>query len=109
MIFSALLVGFAYPVTGSWKWGGGWLDQMGFYDFAGSSVVHAFGGFAALACVIILGPRLGKYTSGGIKPIVGHSMPLAAIGVFHLVAGLVWIQRRIGVVGRPQSGLLRVS
>ncbi len=87
MIFSALLVGFAYPVTGSWKWGGGWLDDMGFYDFAGSSVVHAFGGFAALACVIILGPRLGKYTSGGIKPIVGHSMPLAAIGVFLLWLG----------------------
>ena len=87
MLFSTLLVGFAYPVTGSWKWGGGWLDQMGFYDFAGSSVVHAFGGFAALACVIILGPRLGKYTPEGIKPIVGHSMPLAAIGVFILWLG----------------------
>ncbi len=87
MIFSALLVGFAYPITGSWKWGLGWLSNMGFYDFAGSSVVHAFGGFAALACVIILGPRLGKYTSGGIKPIVGHSMPLAAIGVFLLWFG----------------------
>lgn len=87
MVFSALLVGFAYPVTGSWKWGTGWLDRMGFYDFAGSSVVHAFGGFAALACVIVLGPRLGKYTSGGIKPIVGHSMPLAAIGVFILWLG----------------------
>jgi Amt family ammonium transporter len=87
MIFAALLVGFAYPITGSWKWGTGWLNHMGFYDFAGSSVVHAFGGFAALACVIILGPRMGKYTSGGIKPIVGHSMPLAAIGVFLLWLG----------------------
>lgn len=87
MLFATLLVGFAYPVTGSWKWGGGWLDQMGFYDFAGSSVVHAFGGFAALACVILLGPRLGKYTPDGIKPIVGHSMPLAAIGVFLLWLG----------------------
>jgi Amt family ammonium transporter len=82
-----LLVGIAYPITGSWKWGGGWLDQIGFYDFAGSSVVHAFGGFAALACVIILGPRLGKYTPDGIRPIVGHSMPLAAIGVFLLWLG----------------------
>lgn len=87
MLFAMLLVGFAYPVTGSWKWGGGWLNEMGFYDFAGSSVVHAFGGFAALACVLLLGPRLGKYTPDGIKPIVGHSMPLAAIGVFLLWFG----------------------
>ena len=87
MLFSTLLVGFAYPLAGSWKWGTGWLDQMGFYDFAGSSVVHAFGGFAALACVIILGPRAGKYTKNGIKPIVGHSMPLAVIGVFLLWLG----------------------
>lgn len=87
MLFSTLLVGFAYPITGAWKWGGGWLDAMGFYDFAGSSVVHAFGGFAALACCIVLGPRLGKYTANGIKPIVGHSMPLAAIGVFLLWLG----------------------
>ncbi len=87
MLFSMLLVGFAYPITGSWKWGGGWLDQMGFYDFAGSSIVHAFGGFAALACVLLLGPRMGKYTPDGIRPIVGHSMPLAAIGVFLLWLG----------------------
>ncbi|MFK8113816.1 MAG: ammonium transporter [Rubripirellula sp.] len=87
MLFSTLLVGFAYPVTGSWKWGTGWLDAMGFYDFAGSSVVHAFGGFAALACAILLGPRIGKYTSKGIKPIIGHNMPLAAIGVFLLWMG----------------------
>jgi Amt family ammonium transporter len=87
MLFSTLLVGFAYPITGGWKWGGGFLDAMGFYDFAGSSVVHAFGGFAALACVLLLGPRTGKYTPEGIKPIVGHSMPLAAIGVFLLWLG----------------------
>jgi Amt family ammonium transporter len=88
MIFATILVGFAYPVAGSWKWGGGWLDSLGFYDFAGSSIVHAFGGFAALACVIVLGPRKGKYTSDGkIKPIPGHSMPLAAIGVFLLFLG----------------------
>ena len=87
MFFSMLLVGFAYPITGSWKWGGGWLDQMGFYDFAGSSVVHAFGGFAALACAVILGPRTGKYMPSGITAIPGHSMPLAAIGVFLLWLG----------------------
>lgn len=87
MIFSIILVGFLYPITGGWKWGAGWLDDRGFYDFAGSSVVHAFGGFAALACVLILGPRAGKYTSDGLKPILGHSMPLATIGVFLLWLG----------------------
>lgn len=87
MLFSMILVGFAYPITGSWKWGGGWLDQMGFYDFAGSSVVHAFGGFAALACALILGPRTGKFTASGSQTIAGHSMPLAAIGVFLLWLG----------------------
>ncbi len=87
MIFAVILVGFFYPITGYWKWGGGWLDAKGFYDFAGSSVVHAFGGFAALACVLILGPRKGKYTKDGIKPIIGHSMPLATIGVFLLWLG----------------------
>ncbi|MGB0375347.1 MAG: ammonium transporter [Opitutales bacterium] len=87
MVFVTLLVGIAYPVIGSWHWGGGWLSAMDFYDFAGSSVVHAFGGFAALACVMILGPRAGKYVDGKIKPITGHSMPLAAIGVFLLFLG----------------------
>ena len=97
MLFATILVGLAYPITGAWKWGGGWIGgtveadlvegQLLFYDFAGSSVVHAFGGFAALACVIILGPRTGKYTAEGIKPIVGHSMPLAAVGVFLLWFG----------------------
>jgi Amt family ammonium transporter len=91
MIFATLLVGFAYPVVGSWHWGGGWLgdlsDGAGFKDFAGSAVVHAFGGFAALACVLLLGPRKGKYVDGKISPIPGHNMPLAAIGVFLLFFG----------------------
>ncbi|MFO7724547.1 MAG: ammonium transporter [Oceanipulchritudo sp.] len=88
MIGATVLVLFFYPITGSWQWGGGWLDANGFYDFAGSSLVHAFGGFAALAAVIVLGPRKGKYLSGGrIKPILGHSMPLATIGVFLLFLG----------------------
>ena len=88
LVFSTLLVAFAYPIAGSWKWGGGWLDQLGFYDFAGSSIVHAFGGFAALACVLLLGPRQGKYPkNGGIRPIPGHSFPLATIGVFLLFLG----------------------
>jgi Amt family ammonium transporter len=87
MLFAVLLVGIAYPITGGWKWGEGWLDQMGFYDFAGSSVVHAFGGFAALACVLVLGPRAGKYTANGVKPILPSNMPLASIGAFLLWFG----------------------
>lgn len=88
LIFSILLVSFVYPVTGMWKWGGGWLNEAGFYDFAGSTLVHAMGGFAALAAVLVVGPRRGKFLPGGvIKPIPGHSMPLAAIGVFLLWFG----------------------
>jgi Amt family ammonium transporter len=87
LIFATLLVAFAYPVVGSWHWGGGWLSAKGFKDFAGSAVVHGFGGMAALACVIVLGPRRGKYVDGKIRPILGHSMPLATIGVFLLFFG----------------------
>lgn len=87
LIFATLLVAICYPITGMWKWGLGWLDAMGFADFAGSTLVHACGGAAALAMVILLGPRAGKYTDKGIKPIPGHSMPLAAIGVFLLWFG----------------------
>ncbi len=87
MIYAAILVTFLYPITGSWKWGYGWLNTMGFADFAGSTLVHAFGGFAALAAIIVLGPRLGKYTKDGIKPILPHNLPLANIGVFMLFLG----------------------
>ncbi|MEL6657926.1 MAG: ammonium transporter [Bacteroidota bacterium] len=87
LIFSVVLVALAYPITGMWKWGGGWLDAAGFYDFAGSTLVHAMGGAAALAAVLVLGPRKGKYVDGKIKPIPGHSMPLAAMGVFLLWFG----------------------
>jgi len=87
MIFAVLFVGVAYPVAGSWHWGGGVLAGMDFKDFAGSTVVHAFGGFGALACVMVLGPRKGKYTENGIKPIPAHNFPLAAIGVFLLMFG----------------------
>lgn len=87
LVFATLFVAISYPITGMWKWGGGWLDSAGFYDFAGSTLVHAAGGAAALAAVIVLGPRLGKYTKEGIKPIPGHNMPLAAIGVFLLWFG----------------------
>ena len=104
MIFAVLFVGFAYPVAGSWHWGGGVLSEMGFKDFAGSTVVHAFGGFGALACVIVLGPRKGKYTENGIKPIPAHSFPLAAIGVFLLMFG--WYGFNGGSVLSAEPGAL---
>ena len=87
LIFSVLFVALAYPIMGSWKWGGGFLDEMGFYDFAGSSIVHAAGGAAALAGILVLGPRIGKYVDGKTVGIPGHSMPLGAIGVFLLWFG----------------------
>ena len=87
LLFSLVFVGLVYPFVGSWKWGAGWLDAKGFYDFAGSTLVHSVGGWGALAGVIVLGPRLGKYVKGVSKAIPGHSMPLAAIGVFLLWLG----------------------
>ena len=88
LIFSTVYVAIIYPIAGSWKWGAGWLDQMGFYDFAGSTLVHGVGGWAALVGAILVGSRLGKYGQNGqIKPILGHNMPLATIGVFLLWFG----------------------
>jgi Amt family ammonium transporter len=81
IIFSFLLVGIIYPITGHWIWGGGWLAKLGMFDFAGSTVVHSVGGWAALSGAIILGPRLGKYTSDGrINPIPGHNLSTATAG-----------------------------
>jgi Amt family ammonium transporter len=87
LIFSAIYVAIVYPIVGSWGWGGGWLADMNFHDFAGSTFVHSVGGWAALAGIILLGPRIGKYVNGHIRPIRGHSMPLATIGVFLLWFG----------------------
>jgi Amt family ammonium transporter len=88
MAFSVVFVTLSYPIVGSWKWGGGWLDQMGFYDFAGSTLVHSVGGWGALAGVLLLGPRIGKYTKDGkIHAIPGSNMPLATIGVLLLWLG----------------------
>ena len=88
MVFATLFVAISYPITGSWKWGGGWLDQLGFYDFAGSTIVHAVGGWGALAGAMLLGPRMGKYLPDGrVRPILPSNMPLAAIGVFLLWLG----------------------
>jgi Amt family ammonium transporter len=87
MVFTIVFVGLVYPILGSWKWGGGWLDQLGFYDFAGSTLVHAVGGFGALAGIIVIGPRIGKYANGKVNPKPGVSIPLAVIGVFFLWLG----------------------
>lgn len=88
MVFSALFLMFAYPIAGSWKWGGGFLDQLGFYDFAGSTLVHSVGGWAALVLAIMIGPRIGKYDEdGSVNEIKGSNMPLAVIGVFLLWFG----------------------
>lgn len=102
--FSTIYVAFVYPVIGSWKWGGGWLDAMGFYDFAGSTVVHSVGGWAALAGVIVIGPRLGKYVNGEIRPILGHNLPLAVIGMFLLWLG--WFGFNGGSVLSADPGLV---
>ena len=90
-IFSAILGGFIYPVQMSWEWGGGWLDSLGFADFAGSTLVHACGGAAALAGVMILGPRLGRFTDDGspqnMAPFAASSIPLVTLGTFILWMG----------------------
>lgn len=88
LIFSAIFVGLVYPIAGSWKWGGGWLDQLGFYDFAGSTLVHSIGGWGALAGAMLLGPRIGKYTADKKSlPLPGDNIPLATIGMFLLWFG----------------------
>tara|TARA_B100000614_G_scaffold246634_1_gene252837 strand:+ start:329 stop:1570 length:1242 start_codon:yes stop_codon:yes gene_type:complete len=88
MLFTIFYVGLIYPIIGSWKWGGGFLDQLGFYDFAGSTLVHSVGGWAALIAVYLLGARVGKFDSDGKpKAIPGHNLPLAAAGVLILWLG----------------------
>jgi Amt family ammonium transporter len=86
-VFSFVMVGIIYPITGHWIWGGGWLAKAGFWDFAGSTVVHSVGGWAALAGVLVLGPRLGKFKAGKPQPLPGHNMSTATIGVFVLWLG----------------------
>ncbi|MBE2284025.1 MAG: ammonium transporter [Prosthecobacter sp.] len=110
MVFSIIFVAIAYPIAGSWKWGNGWLNRLEtpFYDFAGSTLVHSVGGWGALAGILLLGPRLGKYTADGkIKPILGHSMPLATIGVFLLWLG--WFGFNGGSVLSADPGLVSLT
>jgi len=87
MVFVILYVGLIYPIAGSWKWGGGFLDKLGFYDFAGSTLVHSVGGWAALVAVWLLGARIGKFKEGKTAVILGHNIPLATAGVLILWLG----------------------
>ena len=87
LIFSALMTVIIYPISGHWVWGNGWLSKLGFIDFAGSSVVHSVGGWAALVAALLVGPRIGKYTKGKSNAIPGHSMLFGALGVFILWLG----------------------
>ena len=88
LAFVVILTGLIYPIQGSWQWGGGWLSEAGFSDFAGSTLVHSVGGWAALVGAIMLGARAGKYTQDGrVNPIQGSSMPLATLGTFILWLG----------------------
>ena len=87
LIFVIVLTGFMYPITGSWQWGGGWLSELGFSDFAGSTVVHSVGGWAALAGAMVLGARHGKYKDGKVNPMPGSNLALATLGTFILWLG----------------------
>ncbi len=88
LIYSMFITALVYPISGMWKWGGGWLQTAGFHDFAGSLVVHACGGFAALAGAIVLGPRIGRYSEDGkSQPMPGHNLTIATLGVFVLWIG----------------------
>ncbi len=88
LVYSIVITGLIYPVVGHWTWGGGWLDQLGFVDFAGSTVVHSVGGWAALAGAAVLGPRIGKFNKdGSANALPGHNLLIAALGVFILWFG----------------------
>ncbi len=87
LAFVVVLTGVMYPISGSWQWGGGWLSEMGFSDFAGSTIVHSVGGWAALAGALILGPRIGKYKNGQVVPMPGSNLALATLGTFILWLG----------------------
>lgn len=106
IVFSILYVSIVYPIVGMWKWGNGFLNTMEtpFYDFAGSTIVHSVGGWAALIGAFLLGPRLGKYTIQGMKAIPGHSLPMATMGVFLLWFG--WFGFNGGSVLSASPGLV---
>jgi Amt family ammonium transporter len=114
LAYSVLITMFIYPIFGSWAWGSlldgsGWLEGLGFADFAGSTVVHSIGGWLALAGAIVLGPRLGKYSNGKPQAIVGHNIPLAALGVFILWLGWFGFNPGSTTAGNGTIGYIAVT
>lgn len=113
LIFSVAITGVIYPIFGAWAWGGlfngsGWLEALGFIDFAGSTVVHSVGGWAALAGAIVIGPRVGKYAEDGTpRNIPGHSLPLAALGVFILWLG--WFGFNAGSTTAGTTAIAKIA
>ncbi len=109
--FAVLFVGIIYPIVTHWVWGGGWLFEKGFQDFAGSGVVHVTGAFAGLAGAIVVGARIGKYRDGKPQPIPGHSMPLAIIGVLILFVGWMGFNAGsfLGAAGKPIGPVIVVT
>ncbi len=113
LIFSVTITGLIYPVFGAWAWGGlfngsGWLEALGFIDFAGSTVVHSVGGWAALAGALVVGPRVGKYADDGTpRSIPGHSLPLAALGVFILWLG--WFGFNAGSTTAGSTAIAKIA
>ncbi len=103
ILFSFVLAMFIYPVVGHWVWGGGWLAKLGMFDFAGSTVVHSVGGWSALAGVIMLGPRIGKFDNGHIKAIPGHNLSLATLGTFVLWFGWFGFNPGSTMAADPQA------
>ena len=104
LVFCLLFVSISYPITGSWKWGYGWLNRLGFYDFAGSTLVHSVGGWGALVMAMLLGPRMGKYVNGKPKALPPSNLPMAAVGVFLLWFG--WFGFNGGSVLSADPGLV---
>jgi Amt family ammonium transporter len=109
VIFAVIIVAFIYPLIGHWIWGGGWLAERGMIDFAGSTVVHLVGGSAALAGVITLGPRIGKYVNGNVNVIPGHSIPLAALGGLILWFGWFGFNPGSNLAASPVIALIAVT
>ena len=106
LVFTVIYVAFVYPIVGSWTWGGGWLSTLGahgFHDLAGSTLVHSVGGWAALAGVMILGPRIGKYVNGKVHAIPAHNIPLATVGVFMLWFGWWGFNAGSALSGDPKA------
>jgi Amt family ammonium transporter len=114
LVYGTAVTAFVYPMIGYWTWGGGWLNDLGFFDLAGSGVVHMTGGFAGLAGAVLLGPRIGRYTADG-RPIAipGHSLPLATLGIFILLTGWYGLnaggQLRGGSIDAAAVGLIAVN